>query len=127
MMFWGTMVDLMDGNGGVNNFGSNSLLVDDWLNILMDVVVDTFSLDSRCNRLRLLGVKDRGSILELRGLFLKPTLNLIVVAMIEFLLLNRGHLMVVFLGTNFTVMDWLNSCVVVILVDFLVDGLLDCR
>jgi hypothetical protein len=37
------VVDLVDGDGGVNNAWLDGLLLDDWLDVLVDVVVDMFA------------------------------------------------------------------------------------
>lgn len=39
------MDSLMDGNRGVNNLGLNGLLVHDWLNGLVDVMMNMFTGD----------------------------------------------------------------------------------
>lgn len=64
------MVDFMDGNGIVHNFGSDGLLVDDGLDGLVNVVMDMFSFQCGCRVSGMLGVMDRGGVLELSCSFL---------------------------------------------------------
>jgi len=39
-------VNFVNGNGGVDDLGSDSLLVDDWLDSFVDVVVDVLTDNS---------------------------------------------------------------------------------
>lgn len=60
---------------------------------------------------------------ELANLHINAALDSLVISMVELFLLDRNHLMRVLLWENFTVGNWLNSGVVMVLVNLPVDGL----
>lgn len=55
----------------------------------------------------------------------KGTLCVVMVTVVEFSVLNSAKLCSMLLGENLAVLHWLDSAVVVILVNFLVDGSVD--
>jgi len=116
------LVDLVDGNGGVNNGWLNSLLLDDRLNVLVYVVVNVLASDAWCSSACVLCIGDFAGVLELSLLSCKTLLDVRVIAVLDVAVLDTGHLVAVFFRKNFTVLDRLNGSVVVILVNLAVYG-----
>jgi len=114
------LVNLVDRDSGVNNGWLNSLLLDDWLNVLVDVVVDVLASNRWCSCAGVLGLTDFAAVLELSGLSSETVLDVRVVAVLDVAVLNTCHLVAVLLGKDLTVLDGLDGCVVVILVDLTV-------
>lgn len=75
MMLGAGMMSLVDRDSGVDNFGGDGFLVHDRLDGLMDVMVNTFSLDGRCGSRSVFGFMHSLSVAELRSLFLDFTLG----------------------------------------------------
>jgi hypothetical protein len=134
------VVDLVDGNSGVNNVGLDDLLLDNGLNGLVDVVVDMLAANRWGYALALCGGLDAPLVPELGLLLSKVPLDVVVVTVIELAVLDCAELGSVCLWKNFTVLHGLNGAVIVILVNLLVyrcddflmlvrlDGLVDdCR
>lgn len=118
------VVFFMDGNDGVDNFRSDDLLVDDWLDGFVNVVVYVLALDPwscGCGMSCLVGV---GGVLELGSLTFEPLTSLMVVAVVEFLADGIFHHMVVLLREDLLILDGLDCGVIVVLMDFSVDSLL---
>ena len=55
----------MNGDSAVNDFWSDSLLVDHGLDSLMNMMVDVFAFDSWCRRSSMSGFVGVGDVLEL--------------------------------------------------------------
>lgn len=119
------VVNLVDGDSGVNNVGLDGLLVDNGLDGLVDVVVDVLTADSGGNRLGVDSLKLSALVSELSSLGSEALLDLGVVAVLERAVLDGGKVVVVLLRKNLTVLDGLDRGVVVVLVNLLVDGGLD--
>ena len=119
------VVLLVDGNSGVDDFWGDGLLVDDRLDGLVDVMVDMLALDSWCGCGGVSGLVGVGGVLELSSFSFESLTCLVVVAVMEFLVDDGLHLVVMLLGEDLLVLDWLDGGVVVILVDLAVDGFLD--
>lgn len=81
MMLCTGMDGFMDGNGGVHDFRSDGLLVDDRLDFLMDVMMGMFAFDGWCGRCGVLGFMHGGSVLELSRLLLNCASGVIVILM----------------------------------------------
>jgi len=119
------VVDLMDGNGGVDNIGLDNLSLDYWLDCLVDVVVNMLSSNSGCSTLALCGSIDTPLIAEL-SLFLRQVLlGGFVVTVVKLAVLDSTELGSVLLWKDLTVLDWLDGAVVVVLVNLLVDSSVD--
>lgn len=108
VVFSFVLVNLVDGNGGVNNGWLNSLLLDDGLDVLVDMVVDVLSCNGWGSCGGVLGLADGTGVFELSCLGGKTLLDVRVVAVLDVAVLNVCHLVVVLLGKNFTVLDGLN-------------------
>ena len=121
----GVVVNLVNGDGGVDNVRLDGLLVDNGLDGLVDVVVDVLTADGGCNRLRVHGLDLGALVSKLGSLGSETLLDLGVVAVLERAVLDGGKVVVVLLGENLTVLDGLDGGVVVVLVNLLVDGGLD--
>ena len=119
------VVDLVDGDGGVDNVGLDGLLVDNGLDGLVDVVVDVLTADGGGNRLGVDSLDLGALVSELSGLSGEALLDLGVVAVLERAVLDGGKVVVVLLGENLTVLDGLDRGVVVVLVNLLINGSLD--
>lgn len=70
----------------------------------------------------MLGVSLHSRVLELRTLGLEASLDVRVVTVFEFAVLDRSHVVVVLLWKLLGVVDWLDCGVVVVLVDLPVNG-----
>lgn len=121
----GIVVNLVNGDGGVDNVRLDGLLVDNGLDGLVDVVVDVLTADGGCNRLRVHGLDLGALVSKLGSLGSETLLDLGIVAVLERAVLDGGKVVVVLLGENLTVLDGLDGGVVVVLVNLLVDGGLD--
>jgi len=119
------VVDLMNGNSSVDNVGLDDLLVDNRLNSLVNVVVDVLSANGRCYTLALGGTFYTALIPELSLLLNKVPLGRVVVTVVKLAVLYATKLGSMCLGKHVTVLNGLNSAVVVILVDLLVDSSVD--
>lgn len=119
------VVNLMDGNSGVNNIGLDDLPVDDWLNGLVDVVVDVLTTNGGCYTLALCGALYSSLVPELRLLLNKIPLRGVMVAVIKLTVLYSTELGGVCLGKHLAVLDRLDSAVVMVLVNLLIDGSVD--
>jgi hypothetical protein len=136
------MVNLMDGDGGVDNVGLDGLLLDNGLDGLVDVlddvslgggdvvcfqtyVMNVLSANSGGNALAVGGVFDATLVSKASLVVNQSPLGAINVAVVELAVLNSSELSSVLLGQNLAVLDGLDSAVVVVLVDFLVNGSVD--
>ena len=118
-----SVVLLMDGDSGVDNFRGDGLLVDNWLDSLMNVVVNVLALNAWCGSCCMSGLVRMGGVLKLSSFSLQSLANFMVVAVVEFLVDDRLHLVMMLLREDFLMLDRLDCCVVVVLVDLTVDGL----
>lgn len=102
------LMNLVDWDGGVDNGWLDSLLLDDWLNGLMDVVVNMLTSNGGAFGCSMLGLSDSSGVLEL-GLFSSETfLNLIVISVLNVAVLNSSELMSVLLWKDFAILDRLD-------------------
>jgi len=116
------VVDLVDGDGGVDDVRLNGLLVHNGLDGLVDVVVDVLASDDGGDGLGVtLGTLD-ALITELGSLGLEALGDLTVVAVLKLAVLDSSDVVVVLLGENLTVLDGLDRGVVMVLVNLLVNG-----
>jgi hypothetical protein len=88
-------------------------------------VVDMLAPDGRRYTLAVGGALNSALVLKLSLLLNKIPLGRVVVTVVELAMLYGTKLGLVLLGKNLTVLDGLNSAVVVILVNLLVDGGVD--
>jgi len=116
------LVNLVDWDGGVNNGWLDSLLLDNWLDVLVYVVVNVLSSNGSTLNGLTLSLLDLTSGLELSGLSSKTLLYVVVISVCDFAVLNTGHLVGVLLWENLTILDRLNGGVVMILVDLTING-----
>jgi hypothetical protein len=115
------VVNLMDRNGSVDNIRLDSLLLNNRLNGLMDVVVDVLTTNGGSLALAV-GVSIYNTlILELSLLLNKVALGSVVVAVVKLAVLDSAELSSVLFRENLTILDRLNGAVVVVLVYLLVD------
>jgi hypothetical protein len=119
------VVNLVDGNGGVDYVGLDDLLLDNRLDSLVNVVVDMLAADSGCDTLALCGGLYPPLVAELSLLLNKVPLNRVMVAVVKLAMLYTTKLGGVCLGKHLTILDWLDCAVVVVLVDLLVDSGVD--
>ena len=121
----GVVVNLVDGDSGVDNVRLDGLLVDDGLDGLVDVVVDVLTADGGSDGLGVDSLDLSALVSELSSLSGETLLNLRVVTVLERTVLDSGKVVVVLLRKNLAVLDGLDGGVVVVLVNLLVDGSLD--
>jgi hypothetical protein len=115
----------MNGNSGVNDFWGDGLLVDHGLDSLMNVMVDMFAFDSWCHSSSMCGLIGVGGVLELGSLALESLASFMIVAVVELLIDDILHLVMVLLRENFLMLDGLDRSVVMVLVNLAVDSLGD--
>lgn len=87
----------MNRDGGVDDVGLNNLLVDDRLDMLVDVVVDTLTADDRSNLLGSASLVGDGGILVPSGITLKGGSDVAIIAVVELLVLNGNDVVGVLL------------------------------
>lgn len=119
------VVNLMDRYRGMNNVGLDSLLMDDRLDSLMDVVMLVLATNGRCDAAASGCWCDNTLVLKLRLFGLQIPLCGIVVTVVEFAVLYTTQLRSVLFWEDFAVMNWLDCSMIVILVNFPVDGSVD--
>jgi hypothetical protein len=115
----------VDGDNSVDDFWGDGLLVDDWLDGLVDVMVNMLALNPWGNSCGMFGLVGVGGVLELGSLTLQSLTRLMVVAVVELLVDGIFHHMVMLLREDLLMLDRLDRGVVVVLMDFAVDSLLD--
>lgn len=81
-----SVMDFMNWDSGVDNLGLDSLLVDDWLYSLVDVVVYMLASDGSTGSLRGGGTLSSGGVLESTELLAYGASSLILVVVTELLL-----------------------------------------
>ena len=116
------LVDFVDGDGGVHDGGLNSLLLDDGLDVLVNVVVDMFACNDGVGGGSVLSLADVASVLELGVLRGESLLDVVVIAMLDVAVLDADHVVRVLLREDFLVLDGLDGGVVVVLVDLAVNS-----
>lgn len=116
------VVDLMDWNGGVYDGWLDSLLLDNWLNVLVNMVVDVLTGDGWSSRCSVLRLANLAGVSELSLLSLKTLSYVVVIAVLDLTVLNTDNVVAVLLWKNLAVLDWLDGGVVMILVNLTVDG-----
>lgn len=117
------VVNLVHGCSAVHHVGLNRLLINDGLHMLVDVVVDVFTLSSWCLGLSASGRANFASVLcqtKPSLLLRQNTIDPVMISVTELLVLGILVYMSMLLGENLSVLDRLDSGVVMILVDFLV-------
>lgn len=92
------------------------------LDILVHVVVNVLSCDSCAGRLCVSFGTDFAGVLELCPFRFKAFPDMRVIAVLDVSVLYTAHVVGVFFGKDLTIFDGLNGGVVVILMDFTVDG-----
>ena len=116
------VVNLVNWDGGVCDVWLNGLLVDHWLDGLVDVMVHVLTANSWSLAGGVLALDTLGGVLELGRGLVQLAVDIALVAMLEVAVLNTDQVVVVLLWENLSVLDWLDGSVVVVLVNLLVDG-----
>jgi len=119
------LMNFVDGNSGMDNAWLDSLLVYDGLNGLMYVVVDVLTSNGWGGRLCVLGIVDSARILELGLLSGEALFDVRVVSVLELTVLYTSNLIGVLFWEDFAILDRLERCVVVILVNLAINCLGD--
>lgn len=118
----GFVVDFVDRDGGVHDVWLNGFLLDNWLDCFVNVVMHLLALHHGRLALRVGSVGHNAMVSQLAGLCLEGTFSGLVVAVVELPADHAGGVVVVLLGQDLAVVNWLHDSMVVVLVDFLVDG-----
>jgi len=116
------VMDFMDRDGGVHDVWLDGFLLDDGLDCFVNVVMHLLALHHRRLALRVGSVGHNALVSQLAGLGLESAFSGLVVAVVELPVDNAGGVVVVLLGQDLTVVNRLHDAMVVVLVDFLVDG-----
>lgn len=122
MVHGGGMVSLVNGDCCMDNVRLNSFFLDNRLDMLMDMVMNSLSCHDRSSLSRSCGAVSCGCILESGGFAVQGSPRFLVVSMVELLVFNRRHVVVVLLRENFLVCNWLHSCVMMLLMNLLVES-----
>jgi hypothetical protein len=116
------LVDFVDWDGGVDNRWLDSLLLDDWLDVLVHVVVYVLASDGWVGSGGVLSVSNSAGVLELSLLSSQALLSVGVRAVCDVAVLYTSHLVGVLLRKDLFVRNGLDRGVVVVLVDLTVDS-----
>lgn len=116
------LVDFVDGDGGVDDGWLDSLLLHNWLDGLVDVVVDVLASNVGVGSCGVLCGTDFTAVLELCCFGCKTILHMFVVAVLDVAVLNTGNVVIVLLWENLSVLDGLNGGMMVVLVDLTIHG-----
>lgn len=111
------VVDLMDGHSGVHDMGLDSFLVDDRLNCLMNVMMNMLASHGRHVLGLVLGLSSNMLVLMLSLGHPKLGVGVGCVSVVMGPVLYWNDVVMMLLRQNFSVVHWLHSRVVVILVD----------
>lgn len=116
------VVRFVHGNRRVDNVWLDRFLVDDRLDAFMNMVMDMLASHDRSYGRGMLGRADFSRVFELRLLARETLLDMRIAAMVDILVLDADNIVRVLLGEDFAVVDGLHRGMVVVLVDFTVDG-----
>lgn len=116
------LMNFMDRDGCVNDGWLNRLLLHDWLDVLVHMVVDVLTCDRGMSGLRVLNVADGAGVLELGFLGGKTVIDVVVVAVLDVTVLYTGHVVAVLFGKDLLVLYGLDRSVVMILMNFTVNS-----
>lgn len=116
------LVDFVDWDGGVNNRWLDSLLLDNWLDVLVHVVVDMLACNGRVGGGCVLSLTNSAGVLELSLLSDQTLFGVGVRAVLDDTVLYTSHLVGVLLRENLAIRNGLDRGVVVVLVDLTVDN-----
>jgi hypothetical protein len=116
------VVDLVDGDGVVDDRRLDGLLADDWLDDLVDVVMDMLSGHRRGDCLGGLDRQLVAYIPELRCFLGESSVDLFMVSVVKDPLFYVPHDMMMCFGQNLAMGDGLDGGVVVMLMDLTVYG-----
>lgn len=116
------VMHLVNWLGGVNDVRLDRLLLNDRLDRLVDVVVHMLSGNGRRSAGGLLALHPLRGVLVLSGFGSKALLHLARIVVLIRPLLRRQGVMMVLLGQCLLIVHWLLSGVVMVLVDFPIDG-----
>jgi len=114
------LVNLVYWLSGVYDGRLNGILLDDWLDVLVNVVVHMLACDCWLSSGAVLSLTDCARVLELSLLSSKTLLDVRIVTVLNVTVLSLVLAMVVFFWEDLTVLDGLDGGVVVILVNFTV-------
>jgi hypothetical protein len=118
------LVNLVDRNGGVNDGWLNSLLLNDRLDVLVDVMVNVLASNGGSGRCRMLNVTNLPSVLELGGLGSKTLFYVIIISVLNIAMLDTSHLMSVLLWEDLAILHRLDRGMVMVLVNLTINGCL---
>lgn len=102
------LVNLVNGNGSVDNRRLNGLLLDDRLDVLMNVVVDVLASQRWLSRRSMLDITNSAFVLVLSCLSIETLLYVVIIAVLDISVLNTCHLMGVLFWEDLTVLDRLD-------------------
>jgi len=119
------LVNFMHRLGGVYNGRLDGILLDDWLDVLVNVVVDMFAGNGWCSTGAVLSLTNCATVLELSLLSSETLFDVRIVTVLDVTVLSLVLAMVVFFWENLAVLNRLNGGVVMILVNFSVYCLCD--
>jgi hypothetical protein len=116
------LMNLVTGHRSVDNVALGRLLVDYRLDVLVDVVVDLFASHGGVCGGGVLHVTDWPCVRELGCFDGETILDVGIISVLDVLVFNAGYVVAVVLWKNLAVCDGLDGCVVVVLMDFTING-----
>jgi hypothetical protein len=116
------LMNFVDRDGSVNNRWLDGLLLYNRLDALVDMVVHMLACDRESGRRAVLRLADCLGILELGLLSGKAFFNMGLVAVLDVAMFDAGHLVSVFFWERLAVLDGLDGGMMVVLMDFSIDG-----
>lgn len=97
MVHGGSMVSLMNRNGGVDDMRLDGLLLDDRLDMFVNMVMDTLASYNRSSSGRVGRAVSLAGVSELGSLSVESSTSVLLVSMVESLVLDRNEVVVVLL------------------------------
>jgi len=120
VVLWLIVVNLVHGNSGVHNGWLDSLLLNDRLDGLVDMVMMMLTGNGWCNGMSLFCCGNLTLILELSYLGGDLVMDALVISMVMLSVLSSSNVVMVLSWKDLLILDWENRCVVVFLVNLVV-------
>jgi hypothetical protein len=116
------LMNFVDRDGSMNNRWLDRLFLYNRLDALVDMVVYMLACDRGSGRCAVLRLANCVRVFELPLLGGEAFFNVRIVAVLDVAVLDTSHLVSVFFWERLAVLDGLDSGVMVVLMDFSVDG-----
>jgi len=118
----GRVVSLMNWHGSVHDVRLDNLLLDDGLDVVVDVVVSALASNDGGLGGRVRGLVGNAGVLELGSLTVQGVAGLVILSVVEGLVLDGHHIVVMLLGEGLLMSNGLDDGLMVVLVHLTVDS-----